>query len=468
MIPMARATVRLIVIVVALAAGPMMIQGVASAAAEAHPPVTYPAGFAAVLAQAEKTSPQLAELQRELERAASVYRAASALRSGLSTGIRVPVSVTEDRILGGTELRFTRALGDGELSFSLGIGALRQWKASSFTAAPLASLSVRYPLGIPYDVEQMRADLAWQQAEWRFVEERRDWERNLLRAYLDYLLALHDVRVAEARLAYAEEHLRSTEAKHEAGIASQLAVFEARQSLFDAEDALDAARRAEEERRYALLRLTGTETLPAGATDTAPRPWRTPVEEFPRLDDLDAWQALALQGRRDVPLAEAKVELAQRALEKARGVTGPRWELQGGLAYPTSSGLDAEIMILLTVPLQQPVEDEAVLQAQLDVAQAEAGLTAARQRVEDEVRAARSAYEAALRRVERAKEQAAHAALILEDAVMRYAKGYVPREDVLEAEWLLARAERGLAEAEVDLLVALVQLWHKAGKDVEW
>src|SRR5690606_21182357 len=170
---------------------------------------------------------------------------------------------------------------------------------------------------------------------------------------------------------------------------------------------------------------------------------------------LDDWMALARRQRGEIALAQVKLELAQQELARARAQAGISGELTGDVAYrPKSTGeweLTWQAGVVWQLPLRDGTRSEAVVQAELNVAKAEAALQAAVEEVEDEVWEAFRKVELALRRVERLEDQAAHAEFLLELAQHRLEAGLTARETVLEAEWVLATAQNALADAERDL-----------------
>ena len=134
------------------------------------------------------------------------------------------------------------------------------------------------------------------------------------------------------------------------------------------------------------------------------------------------------------------------------GSSRHHWRADQRCRLPTESNGEWEFAwqagVVWQLPVRDVVRSEAVVQAELNVAKAEAALQAAIEEVEDAVWEAYRKVELALRRVERLEDQVAHAEFLLELAQNRLKAGLTARVTVLEAEWVLATTENALADAE--------------------
>lgn len=436
-----------------------------------------PPGFDRVLEQAVRTSPYLAALEIELQMAESVHRQQYAGRYGMQSAVAAPVALSSSGALGGIEFQLRQALGDARLDGSLGLGVHYDWDDDGLRAAPAGRLGITYPLGQGPDTAADTYDLKLLEARWAYVQKRQAWERSLLSAYGAWLSALRNVEAADKRIVLEEERLKAIQVREEDGGTAAMAVHEATQRLLAAQDAYEEAQFEAERALRALQRLIGSEldwpvenALAAIGGASGVRIGFAGTEAAPQT--LDDWMALARRQRGEIALAQVKLELVQQELARARAQAGISGELTGDVAYrPKSTGeweLTWQAGVVWQLPLRDGTRSEAVVQAELNVAKAEAALQAAVEEVEDEVWEAFRKVELALRRVERLEDQAAHAEFLLELAQHRLEAGLTARETVLEAEWVLATAQNALADAERDLGLAVLSLWHAAGKDVTW
>lgn len=450
----------------------------ASALANPVAELEVPPGFHRVLEQAIRTSPYLAELEIELQIAESAHRQNYAERYGTQSGVTAPVALTSSGALGGVEFQLRQRLGDVRLDGSLGLGAHYDWEdGDGLRAAPAGRLGITYPLGQGPDTAAQTFDLKLLEARWAYVQRRQAWERNLLSAYGAWLSALSDVEAAAKRVILEEERLKAIQVREEDGGTAAMAVHEATQRFLAAQDAYEEAQFEAERALRALQRLIGSEIdwlahdpLASIANESPRRVGFAEPEGAPQT--LEDWMALARRQRGEIALAQARLDLARQELARAQAQAGISGELTGDVAYrPKTSGeweLTWQAGVVWQLPLRDASRSEAVVQAELQVAKAEAALQAAIEEVEDEVWEAFHKVELALRRVERLEDQVAHAEFLLELAQNRLHAGLTARVTVLEAEWVLATAQNSLAAAERELGLAILSLWHAAGKDVTW
>lgn len=451
-----------------------------AAAASANPAaeLQVPPGFHRVLEQAIQTSPYLAELELELQIVESVYRQNNADRYGMQSGVTAPVALSSSGALGGVEFQLRQGMGNARLDGSFGLGAHYDWDdEDGLRIAPAGRVGVTYPLGQGPDAAELSFYLKLLEGHLDYIQGRQAWERNLFSAYGAWQSALRKVEAAEKRVALEEERLKAIQVREEDGGTAAMAVHEATQQLLAAQDQYEEAQFAAENALRALQRLIGSEAdssvlgaFAPGVGESSRRVGFSGPEAAPQT--LEDWMALARGLRGEIALAEARVELAKQELARAQAQAGITGELTSDVAYRPKSNGEWEFAwqagVVWQLPVRDVVRSEAVVQAELNVAKAEAALQAAIEEVEDAVWEAYRKVELALRRVERLEDQVAHAEFLLELAQNRLKAGLTARVTVLEAEWVLATTENALADAERELGLAILSLWHAAGKDVTW
>lgn len=437
-----------------------------------------PPGFHDVMQQAFRSAPRLAELELTLALAESAHRQDRASRYGLQSRIAAPVSLSNDGATGGAELRLNQGIGDARLEGAIGLGVHHGWEqGDELRAAPAGRFGLRYPLGQGPDVGSDTFDLTLAEAHWAFTQERRAWERSLLSAYETWLATLRSSEAAEQRVALEEERYRAVQVREEDGGTAVMAVHEAAQQLAAAADRYEEAQFESEIALRTLQRFVG-----ANADFAADMPLTLADGESSRRMQFDApggapqtlqgWTELAYSERGEIALAQARVDLAVQELARAQAQAGISGELMSDVAYRPKASGDWEFTwqagAVWQLPLHDPAQHEAVVQAELNLAQAEGALQAAAEKVEDAVWESYRKVELASRRVERLEEQVDHAEYLLSLAQSRLHAGLTARETLLEAEWNLTTTTNALAEAVGDLGLAILGLWHAAGKDVAW
>lgn len=416
----------------------------------------------------KNSAPYLLTIARDREVAQSKIRVQLAETRGSRMQVNVPVEATADGLGGGASLSLRQVLGN--TIAEVNVGAVAGFREEAFAAAPALGLELRHTVGGDADVASMKYEYQYRLAEATYRTGYRRWLSDLVAAYGAAELAKHDHDIAADRLALVEGKLAGALEREHAGAASPTEVYTATQQVTGAQAAVDASVLTTQSTLDALRHLTGS----SSRTVVQPNDWEVVRwHSGPATHDEAAWIEFALLHREDVRLAAEKVRVAEAELANAERRKGLVGEVKAGVTYPekptsTQSGVGWYVGAGVTLPLRDTARTEAVVQAELQLAQALADERDLHSRIRSEVALAYGRHEMAVRQHERALEDARQAKHLLEVAQLASDAGTQTQWDVTEAAIRMAEAERAVFSAYFDVLVQRVSLWHIAGRDVAW
>ncbi len=269
------------------------------------------------------------------------------------------------------------------------------------------------------------------------------------------------VRDARATLALFERVHALARDQVRAGVATRLDTLRAAVQVSRQQQAIVQAEAARETARLALRRILGTgfdgdvvltDSLPDAAPDSG----------------IDALVAHAFDTRAEYAEARAALAVAQAEVGEARDARWPTLTLQGLGTLGGTRPNNLEAYRSLNVQVAMPLFTGGALEAREEQAklhQAEAELRAreTRRALEQDVRAAQVALDAAASRRTLAARNVVLAEQEFDIATDRFRQGVATDIDVDHAQTALATARDGDAAARADYAQALVSLLRAAG-----
>ena len=333
-----------------------------------------------------------------------------------------------------------------------------------------AALSARQPLYAPVDAITYQQGLRQTQAATADVEAA--GQALLVRtaqAYFGLLAAQDSLQLVKAQKAAVAEQLAYAQRNFEIGTATITDAREA-QARFDVVAAQEIA--ADNEVRVqqaALDQITGVSpTRPWPLLEPMPLPVLEPA-------DLPAWLSLAQAHHPFLQQARLGVELAQLETDKAYAGHKPTVDLQASYGWqrnPDGSSAVAarhhatvgSIGVVVNVPLfagfavQNRVKETLALQRKQD-----ADLQDVTQQVEQAVRSAFYGWQSARGQVQALEAAVTSSQSALQANLLGYEVGVRINMDVLNAQSQLFQAQKDLANARYQLLLAGLQLRQASG-----
>ncbi len=304
-------------------------------------------------------------------------------------------------------------------------------------------------------------------------ETRRDVTFRVKQAYLNALYADRIVAITEASQALVNDQLHRVTLNHQVGSSADYDLLRAQVEAANQEPLVIAARNG---RDIALLEVRRVVNIPADQPVELVSPLPETSESLPRVDfaavDLDA------AGRAAVAAAQANVEFRRQAVTVYHGDYYPTLKLTssyGGQAYPSGvfpSGLgefrrDWTASLTLSVPLFDGLRTHgAVVQAEAELARAEAQLSQTREGVQIEIEQARAEVVRAQALVVARHETVGQAVRAQHLATVRYANGIATAIEVSDARLALEQASVNEAQATRDYLLAVAALERALGRPV--
>ncbi|MCS6861223.1 MAG: TolC family protein [Abditibacteriales bacterium] len=283
-------------------------------------------------------------------------------------------------------------------------------------------------------------------------------------AYFEVLRARRLREVGQETLKAAEEHLRVTKARFQAGVTAKFDVL-----------------RSEAEVEDARQRLIDDEALVAFAeaqfNTVLGRPLMTPVniasvEDMPVMTvTLEKALETAHTHRPELLALQQQVDIAQQQIRLARAGWKPNLDVVSNYDRTRATAFQRSTAYALTAVLTVPLFDSGLARAQVAEAQkslkeAEQHVESVRQRVELEVKQAYLNLSRARQRRVTAEKQLAAAAESLRVSEVRYNAGVGTNVEVTDARVAWTRARWNQVNALYDYLVALAQLEHAMGTTV--
>jgi outer membrane protein TolC len=304
-------------------------------------------------------------------------------------------------------------------------------------------------------------------------ETRRDVTYRVKQAYLNALYAGRIVAITEASQVQVNDQLHRVTLNHQVGSSADYDLLRAQVEAANQEPLVIAARNG---RDIALLEVRRLVNLPADQPVELVSPLPETTDSLPRVDftalDLDA------AGRAALEAAEANVEFRRQAVRVYHGDYYPTLTLSsayGGQAYP--SGLFPSAIgdfrkqwtasLTLSVPLFDGLRTHgAVLQAEAELARAEAQLSQTTAGVHIEIEQARAEIVRAQALVVARHETVGQASRAQHLATVRYNNGIATAIEVSDARLALEQASVNEAQATRDYLLAIASLERALGRPV--
>jgi outer membrane protein TolC len=273
------------------------------------------------------------------------------------------------------------------------------------------------------------------------------------------------VAARQADLELAEDLLRLSIARRDAGTTAEIDVTRARAQVASARGALVSARNEETQRRVDLCRALGLEP------GTAVQLTDSLDATFAQVGDpgsVDAAVARGIERRHDLEAARLRIRSARQAGSAARAEWIPRLEAfaNGGLSgeRPGDAESVREVGVRLTWPFAAGFAGEARIARQRAQARAaEVSATDAAQSIDADVRRAWAALETG-RELERvADERSRLAQDEVAQARVRLQEGVAGNLDVIEAQSSLVRARDAIIDARASSALARIELARAMG-----
>lgn len=284
--------------------------------------------------------------------------------------------------------------------------------------------------------------------------------------FFDALAAAQLVRVREASVRRAEEQLKVSAAKLQAGTATRADSLQALVSLGTARSDFITANSQLTATEAALARQVGADGRVAAIDDSS---------YYRTIDTVNA-AALAREATDSAPQVRSQtalVEASRAAVKSARSGYWPTLSLNAFAGYNGASRNDYSLVSQrqLALQLSWPIfngfqREQAIVQqeSQLDVAQAQAADT--RRNIQSIVLAQAAALDAARERIGIAETSVAAATEALRVQRNRYQAGVATIVDVLTAQETLTQAEVSVVTARFDYLRAKAQIETALGRQL--
>lgn len=335
-------------------------------------------------------------------------------------------------------------------------------------ANPQANLSLRMPI-LNYEAlsRYRQARVQSDQADSVFRIRGLDLIDRLAVSYLQVLLSEEGVRLGEAQVqaltvqsAQAQQRLERGEGTRVDAAQTVAALDVARVRLIEARDLLELARRQ-------LQRITGLPTPPVHrvAHDYMPTPLQAQT--------LAEWLDLALRQSPTLQAREQALMAARFGVQRNLAGHLPRLDLVASLARSQNESLSSlnqtstlgSIGLQLNVPLYSGGGVQAgVKQALAEQARAEEEIRVERENIAVEVQRHFALVDNGAARIAAHMQSVASAEFALRGARRALEAGQATNFDVADLQSRLHTAQRDLAQARVDYLLARVRLMLQAGQ----
>jgi outer membrane protein len=317
-----------------------------------------------------------------------------------------------------------------------------------------------------FDIRSTRANV--DAAEANAVAQRFNVSLNVKQAFYNALAARESESAAQAQLEQAEQQLRASSARVQAGVATRSDSLRSAIQVGNAQLALLTARTNLESANATLTRLVATPyTVTANPADTVDQRVTLPdtavlldlAERGPAVDQARA----QLTAARAVARSSWTTYLPTVTASFNRSATGPDAEFGRGLDYNYRSN----VALGLTFPIfNQLNREEQRVQADVARANAQALLRDSRLAAQQQLVQATGALRTAEQRIaiQRASVEAAEEDLRVQS--QRYAVGASTLLDVLTSQTQLNQARSALIQARYDYRVAKAQIEALIGREL--
>lgn len=407
--------------------------------------------FAEVVAAARANDAQYRASQHELE------------------AVRLGVPIARASLLPAVGINVSQSEVSGSRQF---FNALNQEaKVQLAYSAPTSSLALRMPLynreaRARYDQSQVQVEAA----EQVFRSRGLDLVERAGTAYLQVLLSDDGVDLAVAQLANVEGQLQRAEQRFKRGegtrteqATAQAAVDLAKVKVLEARDQADLSRRN-------LRRVTGRETsrLNQLAADFIPGP----TDAGTLFDWLE-------RGERNSPMLQARQQnlmAARLGVERQQAGHYPRVDLVANIVRNENDSVNnlgqTSVLKTLGVQLNVPIYngggvDAGVRQALQDQSRAEQDIRNERENMQVEVQRNHQSVANGAGRIEAYRRAVLSSEVAFKGAVRAQELGMGTVTEALDAQTRLYAAQRDLAQARYDYLLARMRLLVVAGAGME-
>lgn len=389
------------------------------------------------------------------------------------------MKAAESRV-GQAEARIGEAKAAKGFHLNLQSTAIRSGPEVSFSLAPLGQGEVvvspkfRYTHSLQlqknfYDggrrsAQQSIAEIGLDVTRRSLQQTRDDVTMEAKIAYFEVLRARRLRDVGQETLKAAEEHLRVTKARFQAGVTARF-------------DVLRSEAEVEDTRQTLIDDEAIVEFAESQFNTVLGRPLTTPVnvasiEEMPVVDVTLAKALETAHVHRPELLAlQQQVDIAQQQIRVARSGWKPNLDLVSNYDRSKATAFQKSTSYAITAILTVPLFDSGlarsqVAEAQKSLKETEQNVESVRQRVELEVKQAYLNLSRARQRRVTAEKQLAAAAESLRVSGVRYNAGVGTNVEVMDARVAWTRAQWNQVNALYDYHVALAQLEHAMGTTV--
>lgn len=315
-------------------------------------------------------------------------------------------------------------------------------------------------------IEQARKAFDTARADLDAAEQ--DLVVRVAQAYFDVLAAQDNLATTRTSKAAITEQLASAKRNFEVGTATITDTREA-QARFDLATAQEIA--AENDLRTKRIAL---DTL-VGRTGVTPLPLKAPVVLPPVAPaNAEEWVTVADQRHPQVRKARTGLEVAQLETALARAAEAPTVQANGFVSTARASGsvaaltgttTTASVGVTLAVPLYTGGRTQARIRETLVLEEkSRQDLEAARRSVAQGTRVAYFGVQSGQAQVKALEAAEASSRLALESTQLGYRVGVRVNLDVLNAQTQLFNAQRELAKARYDVLLAGLRLQQASGQ----
>jgi hypothetical protein len=408
------------------------------------------------------SAPSIKDFQRSLVVAESVYRMETAEIYGLQSDLIVPVEVINTGMGGGVQAQLKKQFGATSITLNARAVAGYQWSNNQYALAPVLEVSIKHLL-IGASDGKFAIDQALDEAQHDFVTKRRSFELSLMQTYGQLIQAHHDLEIRELERELASLKRTTIESMQSGGAVSVLSQYEATKEVNLAENAYQRAVLKLEEARQEVIYLSGVETV-----DWPKEALVTPI--IFTLPDLEELVVEGCQSRDDIQIAKQKVELAKYKLQEAKKGLG----ITGGINADIILGPELQnkwewrIQAAFSLPLVNNAQKEKVIQAQLDLEEAQAALERLEAKAKLEITKAYNQVIISQKAYEIKLDEYHHVQLLYDVVAEGLEKGLYTQIELLQALLLVTQAENAVVEGRYDLFTQLVSFWYSIGRDVVW
>ena len=330
-----------------------------------------------------------------------------------------------------------------------------------------ASIRLAMPIFRPQlwaEYARSKAEVRLAQAE--FENAAQDLILRVSQVYFDTLLAQDVVVLAEAHKQSMAAHLQQAKRFFETGVGT-ITDVQALQARFDNAVAQEvAAKNTFELRKKILQNMTGREHHRLRAAGQRLQPENVKPEE------IDALIQAAMQGNASVRAAQARYDVTDKEVSRARSGHLPVLDLVASTSRERSPSYTTineklhhkSVALQLTIPLFSGGTTQGRVRQTIALREkASNELEHARQMTGLSVREQFLNVSAAIARIQAAQQQVKAQEMILQSANKGKELGVRTQVEVLDAQQMLFSAKRDLAQARYDYLVTQLKLRKQTG-----